>query len=409
MASGRNPVNVGVAMAMGRTPARLRGTESTPPRSSRRSPGAGIAYPAARVARSRRSRPSCATSILGWYARHGRPLAFRRTRDPYAILVSEAMAQQTQAARAAERWERFMAPVPDGPGARGRDASPTSCASGRASATTGGASTCGGRPARSSTRSRRRVPRDVAALEALPGVGPYTARAVAAIAFGVPVGAVDTNVRRVLGRIVAGDPSIADRARDAGARRRRRPAETPGAWTHALMDLGATVCRAARPTAPAVPPGRGARSRPRGVDRPTNAASRCANAPLRSPPPRVGCAAGSSTGSARPRTTAWVDVRRADREPTTDGAIARRARGADPRRTRRDGDLVTARNARGPSPDGLTLVRLRFAARCPPPSSRRRAGRAARERPVASSTWTCAACAATGPPRPRCRRSPARR
>ena len=51
-------------------------------------------------------------AILEWYAVTGRPLAFRRTSDPYAVLVSEAIAQQTQAARAAERWERFMARFP---------------------------------------------------------------------------------------------------------------------------------------------------------------------------------------------------------------------------------------------------------------------------------------------------------
>jgi A/G-specific adenine glycosylase len=93
------------------------------------------------------------------------------------------------------------------------------------------------------------LPREVAALEALPGIGPYTARALAAIAFGAPVGAVDTNVRRVLGRVVsaAGHPNdpgtpqspralqiVADEAVD--------PA-TPGEWTHAVMDLGARVCR----------------------------------------------------------------------------------------------------------------------------------------------------------------------
>src|SRR5262245_4378660 len=52
------------------------------------------------------------SAILAWYAERGRPLAFRRTRDPYAILVSEAMAQQTQAARAAAYWERFMVTFP---------------------------------------------------------------------------------------------------------------------------------------------------------------------------------------------------------------------------------------------------------------------------------------------------------
>ena len=90
------------------------------------------------------------------------------------------------------------------------------------------------------------LPQDVAALERLPGVGPYTARAVAAIAFGMPVGAVDTNVRRVLGRLVAGSRDAVPGPRAAGARRRVRAAGGAGRWTHALMDLGATFCRARR-------------------------------------------------------------------------------------------------------------------------------------------------------------------
>ncbi len=90
------------------------------------------------------------------------------------------------------------------------------------------------------------VPTDVAALERLPGIGPYTARAVASIAFGRRVGAVDTNVRRVLGRSLAADatPSpawlqaVADASVDPG-----RPAD----WTHAVMDIGATLCRPREP------------------------------------------------------------------------------------------------------------------------------------------------------------------
>jgi len=90
----------------------------------------------------------------------------------------------------------------------------------------------------------------------LPGVGPYTARAVAAIAFGQPVGAVDVNVRRVLGRIAAGGPGTFTAAgmqalADAVVSRDRA-----GDWTHALMDVGAGSCRPARPRCnecPAVP------------------------------------------------------------------------------------------------------------------------------------------------------------
>jgi adenine-specific DNA glycosylase len=88
---------------------------------------------------------------------------------------------------------------------------------------------------------------------ALPGVGPYTARAVAAIAFGRPVGAVDVNVRRVLGRIVAGDPSALPPAALQAVADALVDADRPGTWTHALMDVGATLCRPVRPSCPACP------------------------------------------------------------------------------------------------------------------------------------------------------------
>ena len=99
-----------------------------------------------------------------------------------------------------------------------------------------------------------RVPSSVVELEALPGVGPYTARAVAALAFGRRVGAVDVNVRRVLGRIVAGGgaellsgaavQAIADAA---------VPSDRPGGWTHAVMDVGAALCRPRTPRCGACP------------------------------------------------------------------------------------------------------------------------------------------------------------
>jgi A/G-specific adenine glycosylase len=99
-----------------------------------------------------------------------------------------------------------------------------------------------------------RVPSTIVELERLPGVGPYTARAVASIAFGARVGAVDTNVRRVLGRAIAGAVA-ADRPRgwiqavaDASV-----DADRPGDWTHAVMDIGATLCRPRAPRCDACP------------------------------------------------------------------------------------------------------------------------------------------------------------
>jgi A/G-specific adenine glycosylase len=89
-----------------------------------------------------------------------------------------------------------------------------------------------------------RFPRDPAALRTLPGVGPYTAAAVASMAFGVPIPAIDTNVRRVVARAVLGreaaglDPVALDHAAERWLDRR-----DPGAWNQALMDLGREVCR----------------------------------------------------------------------------------------------------------------------------------------------------------------------
>lgn len=191
-------------------------------------------------------------AILAWYDKLGRPLPFRRTSDPYAVLVSEAMAQQTQAARAGEAWLQFMARFPD-VGALAA-ASP-------ADVLREWQGLGYNRRALNLWRAARRIveayhgklPADLRSLEALPGVGPYTARAVAAIAFGMPVGAVDTNVRRVLGRIVAGDAEALGPAAMQAAADMAVPPERPADWTHALMDLGATVCRPRRPDCAACP------------------------------------------------------------------------------------------------------------------------------------------------------------
>jgi A/G-specific adenine glycosylase len=196
--------------------------------------------------------PAARDAILAWYAERGRPLAFRRTRDPYAILVSEAMAQQTQAARAAEYWERFM------------DRFPTVDALAAATPADALRAWQGlgyDRRALALWRAARivvdehggRIPSTVAELQALPGVGPYTARAVAALAFGLPVGAVDVNVRRVLGRIVAGDADALSRSELQSVADASVPSDRAGEWTHALMDVGATVCRARAPRCAACP------------------------------------------------------------------------------------------------------------------------------------------------------------
>ena len=196
--------------------------------------------------------PEARDAILAWYAAEGRDLPFRRTTDPYAVLVSEAMAQQTQAARAAEAWTRFMATFPTVESLA--DASPAAVL--RAWQGLGY-----NRRALALWRAARcivdehggQVPAEVAVLQALPGVGPYTARAVAAIAFNEPVGAVDTNVRRVLGRIAAGGAEVVAPKDLQALADRVVPADRAADWTHAVMDVGASVCRPVRPDCDACP------------------------------------------------------------------------------------------------------------------------------------------------------------
>ena len=181
-------------------------------------------------------------AILAWYDETGRELAFRATTDPYAVLVSELMAQQTQAARAAEAWTAWMARFPTV-----RDLAVATVADAiRAWAGLGY-----NRRAVKLHRAARVivdehggvVPSSIEELEALPGVGPYTARAVAAIAYGTPVGAVDMNVRRVLGRIAAGGPEAFTASSIQALADAVVPLERAGDWTHALMDVGAGPCR----------------------------------------------------------------------------------------------------------------------------------------------------------------------
>ena len=193
-----------------------------------------------------------AATVLDWYAVHGRDLAFSRTTDPWAILVSEVMAQQTQAARAAEAWIGFIAAYP----------TPASLAAASPAAVL--------RAWRGLGYNRRalalhraaiaiveghdgRVPDTLEALVRLPGVGPYTARAVLAIAFGQPVAALDVNIRRVVGRAVArSEVDLAPRALQALADG-LVPVAAAAAWTHALMDIGAAFCRPREPRCDACP------------------------------------------------------------------------------------------------------------------------------------------------------------
>jgi len=187
--------------------------------------------------------------LLAWYQRHGRDLPWRRTRDPYAIWVAETLLQQTQVGTVIPYYERFLARFPtvealaaaslddvlkawEGLGYYAR--------------------------ARNLHRAARRVvaewgshlPHTPEQLRRLPGVGRYTAAAVASIAFGQDAAALDANVRRVICRLYAID-------RDPGRPETQRqleelaqavmPPGRAGDANQAFMDLGATICTAANP------------------------------------------------------------------------------------------------------------------------------------------------------------------
>ena len=185
------------------------------------------------------------SSLLAWYGSDHRDFPWRRTSDPYAILVSEVMLQQTQASRVAERFPLFMSRFPTVSAlAAATEAEVLSAWSGLGY----------NRRALALRRTAAEVashgwPPDVAALQRLPGIGPYTARAVASLAFGDPVGVVDTNVRRWLVRrfgLAADGPrrglqDLANALAQAGDRADAAP------WTHATMEFGAAICRPRAP------------------------------------------------------------------------------------------------------------------------------------------------------------------
>lgn len=193
--------------------------------------------------------PSAAQRLLQWYALQGRTLPWRGTTDPYAIWVSEVLLQQTRVAQGMPYYHRFMqrfptlaslaqAPLDDvlklweglGYYRRGRLMH---------------------QAAQVLHQERRGVwPTTPAELELLPGIGPYTSRAIASLAFGYPAAVLDGNVFRVLARYHASHVPI----NSPSARAHFQPladsllgTAAPGLFNQAMMDLGATVCTPTRP------------------------------------------------------------------------------------------------------------------------------------------------------------------
>lgn len=160
--------------------------------------------------------------------------------DPWAILVSEVMSQQTQMSRVVPAWTKFMERYPT-PG--------DLAVSSRSELIRLWAGLGYQRRAINLQSAAQTVddsgwPTDVAGLMELPGVGPYTAAAVACFAFGEPVPAIDTNLKRILSRW-SGKPL--DGTALASAAASEMPLDAAAAWTQALMDLGAVLCRPKQP------------------------------------------------------------------------------------------------------------------------------------------------------------------
>jgi A/G-specific adenine glycosylase len=189
--------------------------------------------------------------LRAWYKKNARDLPWRRTRDPYAILVSELMLQQTQVLRVVPRWHEFLAQFPtlytiasasvaqveeawEGLGyyARARNLHKTARL-----------------VTRDGTHADATLPSDVATLRGLPGIGRYTAGAVSSFAYGQRAPLVDTNVARVLQRVFLPRAKRKVAATERALwelAERSLPQAKDAVWTHnqALMEIGALVCTA---------------------------------------------------------------------------------------------------------------------------------------------------------------------
>ena len=195
------------------------------------------------------------TRLLRWFRENGRDLPWRRTRDPYEILVSEVMLQQTQVDRVQGYYQRVLEEYPTAqdlaaaPPARVRDSWEGLGYYARA------------RNLHAAARQiveqhGGRFPRRLDEVMALPGVGRYTAGAVVSFAYEEPAPVLDTNVRRVLSRVfVRRRPSrraVLDRRLWALAEA-AVPLDRAWEFNQAVMDLGATVCTARNPACPQCP------------------------------------------------------------------------------------------------------------------------------------------------------------
>ena len=207
--------------------------------------------------------------VVRWFRRCGRELPWRGEADPYRVILSEIMLQQTQVQRVLQKYPLFLRRFP------------TMRSLARAPRRDGVRQWRGmgynGRAVRlhalASVLVERgmRIPRDADALRSLPGVGKYTAHAILSAVHGLTVPLVDVNVRRLLSRIYWRMRSTAEMKSEAQiweAAGRLLPRRNVYQWNQALMDLGATVCTARRPRCTACPVGERCASRGSMSDKP---------------------------------------------------------------------------------------------------------------------------------------------
>lgn len=209
--------------------------------------------------------------LLAWYQRAARDLPWRRSRDPYRVLVSEFMLQQTQVSRVSEYYPRFLERFPDLASlARAKPRTVREAWDGLGYYARAANLHALARVVRKDFEGR--VPERPEELVRLPGVGPYTAGAVASFAYEKPVPAVDTNVARVIRRVFFGMGDAGSGMRSAGASHTSRiphpasrqirqlaaalvPRNGKRAWkfNQAIMELGALICVARKPKCPQCP------------------------------------------------------------------------------------------------------------------------------------------------------------
>lgn len=208
---------------------------------------------------------SLARRVIGWYRRQRRDLPWRRTRDPYRIWVSEVMLQQTRVAAVIPYYERFLARFPD---AASLAAAPEDDLLALWSGLGYYSRARNLQKAARLIRDAGAFPHDYESIRALPGVGDYTAAAVASIAFNLPHAVADGNVLRVLARFHADGGEIessASRARLAAEAQALLDRRHPGDFNQAMMELGATVCLPRTPRCEACPLARDCRARREGA------------------------------------------------------------------------------------------------------------------------------------------------